>query len=337
MFCDAAIGFSSRGIYASVTAAIVAHTDLLFRIIDLMSDSTEGASASNAEEVGVNPPHPDDLRNVILGRPRVPIEPVSDGEFSAEAKPEDEPAWVDAASGAPSSDEPAWREVAYDEPEPRADREYQHPPFYTEFEAETDRGHPETVARFGPPAGFGRRVIAYLIDNAVTIVILSLLFPFVLGRPYIDVEAITSELDAASQEVLPTATPVLGTNGGPSLSGSTQTELEEESIAEIFSGLLLAFVVTTVYNGLLVGMFGTTIGKRLLNVYVLDANGDIPGIPLAFGRALATIVSTAIFYVGYLFILRNDNRALHDQMVGTYAVTLTTGEHPTHRVEQSAD
>ena len=196
----------------------------------------------------------------------------------------------------------------------------------------------EVVAQFGQPAGFGRRVLAYLIDNAVTIVILSLLFPFILGRPYVDIDAITSELETASQQALPTATPVLGTDAGPSISGDTASNnLESQSVFDVFSGLILAFAVTTLYNGMLVGMFGTTIGKRLLNVYVLDQNGNIPGIPLAFGRALATIVSTAIFYIGYLFILRNDNRALHDLMVGTYAVTLDSGEQPVHRQQQPVD
>ena len=180
--------------------------------------------------------------------------------------------------------------------------------------------------------------IAYLIDNAVTIVILSLLFPFILGRPYVDIDAITAEFEAASQQALPTATPVLGTNGGPSqVAGSRAGDQEPQSVFDVFSGLLLAFTVTTIYNGMLVGAFGTTVGKRLMNVYILDQNGNIPGIPLAFGRALATIVSTAIFYIGYLFILRNDNRALHDLMVGTYAITLTSGEQPAHRQQQHAD
>ena len=321
-----------------MSSAIVAHANLAFRIIDLMRDSTDGASAIDADDTGKVPPHPDDLRNVVLGRPRTSIEPISSGDFSAEAKSADEPDWVDTTTSTPETAEQHWQDVPCDEPESRADQEYQRPPFYTEFDAVTDRGHPEAVARFGPPAGFGRRVIAYLIDNAVTIVILSLIFPFILGRPYIDFDAITSDLESASQEALPTSTPVLGSDDGLRQTDGTPPETREsQSIAEVFSGLLLAFAVTTVYNGMLVGLLGTTIGKRLMNVYILNENGDIPGIPLAFGRALATIVSTAIFYIGYLFILRDDNRALHDLMVGTYAVTLTTEEQPTHRVQHPVE
>ena len=303
-----------------------------------MRDSTDDRSDPDPNGADLIPPHPEDLRNVILNRSRQPTEAIGTGDFSAEDKSENEPVWTDAQSDPIENQDAEWQETASVEPQPHVDREFQRPPFYTEFEAETDRGHPGTVARFGPPAGFGRRVLAYLIDNAVTIVILSLLFPFILGRPYVDVDAITAEFEAASQQALPTATPVLGANGEASqVAGSRTDNQEPQSVFDVFSGLLLAFAVTTIYNGMLVGLFGTTIGKRLLNVYILDQNGNIPGIPLAFGRALATIVSTAIFYIGYLFILRNDNRALHDLMVGTYAITLTSGEQPAHRQQQHAD
>ncbi len=315
--------------------AIVAHAHQPFRIIDFMRDSTDDQSDTDLGGVQTVPPHPDDLRNVLLDRPQTQYEPVNTGDFSAEEKTEVEPVWSDTVSEPTSEEDQEWQGRRFEESEPQTDLEYQRPPFYAEFEAETDRGHPEAVANFGSPAGFGRRVIAYLIDNAVTIVILSLLFPFMLGRPYIDVEGITSEFEAASQQALPTATPVLGSNGGPPQTNEPRADIAEpQSVFDVFAGLALAFAVTTIYNGILVGMFGTTIGKRLLNVYVLDGNGNIPGIPLAFGRALATIVSTAIFYIGYLFILRNDNRALHDLMVGTYAITLTSGEQPTHREQQ---
>lgn len=331
MFCDAAIGFSSRGVYASVTAAIVAHTDRLFRIIDLMSESTEGASASNAEEVGVNPPHPDDLRNVILGRPRLPIEPVSDGEFSAEAKVEDEPAWVDATSEAPGSDEPTWREVADDEPEPRSDREYQHPPFYTEFEAETDRGHPDAVANLGPPAGFGRRVVAYLIDQVVMLAILSLIFPLLIGVPLIHLDEIERhETSEAMGESGDTNVPTVQQPDGDAI----QTDRDETALTELLpwygtlSGTILFVMLPIFYNAALIGLWGTTIGKRTVNVYVVDKSGNVPGLPIAFIRAVATILSSNLLYVSHIFILRSDHRALHDLLVGSYAITLTSADRP---------
>ena len=276
----------------------------------------------------------------MLGRPARAQGDLGSGEFSAEAKSDAEPAWTEVASNEPTADENLWQETEGYVIEPQREHEHERPRFYAAESTEFDERHPTALSRFGPPAGFGRRLIAYLVDNAVTIVILSLLFPALLGRPYIDYDGIMSEIDAAGDQIaaLPTATPVLGsTNPPPQNDGGSSTTGEPQSWADVFAGLLLAFTVTTVYNTILVGIWGTTIGKRLLNVYVLDANGNIPGIPLAFARALATIVSTAIFYVGYLFILRSDHRALHDLMVGTFAITLTAEERPTPREQQVAD
>ena len=324
-----------------VYSAIVAHDHEAFRIIDFMRDSTNGHSAPDAGGTDIVPPHPDDLRNIMLGRPLTQHEPVGTGEFSAEAKSEREPGWSNASSDVAESDNQELQGSNFEDSETETEAEYQRPPFYSysESEPETDRGHPDAVAALGPPAGFGRRLIAYLIDNTVIVVILSLLFPVILARPYIDLDAITAEFEQAGQQAaLPTATPVLGENTDPPSSGQTASATSEpQSIGDFLTSLGLVIFVTTLYNGLLVGLLGTTIGKRILNVYVLDANGDIPGIPLAFGRALASIVSWAIFYIGYLFILRHDNRALHDLMVGTYAITLTSGEQPTRDDGEQAE
>ncbi len=308
-----------------------------------MRDSTnhEGTGETGESEgPNVVPPHEDDLRSIMLQRPRQRNAETGTGDYSAQAKSDSDPAWTDTTAEAPPSDDPPWQGRDLDVPGPSEEQTYEQPPFYTSSEAETDRQHPEAVARFGPPAGFGRRLVAYLIDNAVTIVILSLLFPALLGRPYIDYEAITAELEAAGEQAsaLPTATPVLGSETQPSgNSGSSAARADAPTWADTIAGLLLVFAVTTVYNTILVGIWGTTIGKRALNVYVLDSNGNIMGIPHAFARALATIISTAIFYIGYLFVFRNDNRALHDLLVGTYAITLTSEEKPRPRGEQQID
>ena len=302
-----------------------------------MRDSTNPDQAAGRP---ITPPHEDDLRSIMLHRPAREHLDVGSGEFSAEAKSDAEPLWTDVASDEPSVEETPWQEIEASGAEPQREPEYESPPFYGEASPELDDRHPSALSRHGPPAGFGRRLIAFLVDNAVTIVILSLLFPLLLNRPYIDYEGIVSEIEAAGDQIaaLPTATPVLGSAEPSSQNGSVgATSSETQSWADVFAGLLLALTVTTVYNTILVGVWGTTVGKRLLNVYVLDANGNIPGIPLAFARALATIVSTAIFYVGYLFVLRSDHRALHDLLVGTYAITLTSMERPVPRSDQPID
>ena len=301
-------------------------------------DEPSGTDGSEGREIV--PVHEDDLRSIMLSRVRRYDGYVGTGEYSAQAKSDVEPSWSDSALEPSRSDDPPWQSRQIDLTDPPTDQTYERPPFSDYSEADRDRSHPESVARFGPPAGFGRRLVAYLIDNVVTIVILSLLFPALLGRPYIDYEGIVADLESASEQssALPTATPVLGT--GSQLTGTTgsgATANDAVTLSSTITGLLLAFLVTTVYNGVLVGIWGTTIGKRILNVYVVDSNGNILGIPLAFARALATIVSTVIFYIGYLLILRNDNRALHDLLVGTFAITLISEEKPSLRGDEQVD
>ena len=314
-----------------------------------MRDSTshndnEGRDEPQGNE-SITPPHPEDLRSVMLGRePSQPTD-FEPGVFSDEGKSDSEPDWSEVSSGTSNQpDDPPWTNLGQGRDDydvgPTYERQSNQPPFDTDAYAEADERHPPAVARFGPPAGFGRRLIAYLIDNMVTILILSLLFPIILGRPYIDYEGIVEEIDIASNQIdaLPTATPVLGSQDGEATNtGLSTTSQSDLSLAELFAGLFLAFAVTTVYNTVLIGLWGTTIGKRALNVYVLDGNGNITGIPLAFSRALSTIVSTVIFYIGYLLILRYDHRALHDLMAGTYAITLVSSERPTQRPTQRED
>ena len=308
-----------------------------------MRDSTNHDQADERdgpESPSANQPQEDDLRAIMSGRPIQRPQPIETGQYSAEAKSDAEPAWSDVVSDSADTADPPWHGQSPQIEEPKIDREFQRPPFYAETEDADDERHPQALSRFGPPAGFGRRLIAYLIDNLITIIILSLLFPLLLGRPYIDVDAITAEIDDAGDELaaLPTATPVLGSDTQISQSdGTSAAPAATQSIAEVFAGLLLAFTVTTIYNTVLVGMWGTTIGKRALNVYVLDSEGNIPGIQLAFFRSLATVVSTLIFYIGYLFILRQDHRALHDHLVGTYAITLSTEERPAAGTQDLVD
>ncbi len=271
----------------------------------------------------------------MLGRESYQPNSSETGVFSEGAKSDPEPEWMDISSNtSPQTEDPPWQGRDDDVVDPTYDSQSDQPPFNTDTFADYDDRHPPAVAKFGPPAGFGRRLVAYLIDSMVTVLILSLLFPLILGRPYIDYEGIMEEIDDVSNQIdaLPTATPALSSDEPAARNpGLATTSQESLSWAELLSGLLLAFTVTTIYNTLLIGLWGTTIGKRILGVYVLDENGNITGIPLAFSRALATIVSTAIFYIGYLFILRHDHRALHDLMAGTYAITLISVERPTIR------
>lgn len=72
--------------------------------------------------------------------------------------------------------------------------------------------------------------------------------------------------------------------------------------------------------------FGTTLGGRIFNVYVVRTDGSTPGAARALLRYLATILSVLTLGFGYLMIaLRPDKRSLHDLVADTYVVIKKTG------------
>ena len=308
-----------------------------------MRDSTnhdEADERDGPESPSANQPQEDDLRAIMSGRPIQRPQPIETGQYSAEAKSDAEPAWSDVVSDSADTADPPWHGQSPQIEEPTVDREYQRPPFYADTKDADDERHPQALSRFGPPAGFGRRFVAYLIDYAVTIVILALLFPLLLDVPLVDLDAIPVENEAVTNggSNVPAVTPKTQQN-------DEQTQIDGDEIALVdilpwygtFTGTILFLALPIIYNTILIGIWGTTLGKRILNVYVLDKGGNIPGIPIAFVRAVATVVSANVLYIGHLFILRTDHRTLHDHLVGTYVINLTSEERPAARGHESVD
>ena len=308
-----------------------------------MRDSTnpdEANELDGSEDPSVTPPHEDDLRSIMFERPLQRSEPIETGQHSAESKSDAEPAWSDTASDTNVTDDPPWQGRDIDSADEPMEHTYERPPFYTSSEDAMGRLHPEEVARFGPPAGFGRRLVSYLIDLAVTLFILGLLFPLLLGMPLFDFDAtaVDNELGTTGETNVPSVTLAPA-------EGDEATQLNEEEIAltdllpwyGTLSGTILFLVLPIIYNTLLIGIWGTTFGKRLLNVYVLDKGGNVPGIPIALMRAVTSVVSANVLYIGHLFIFRTDHRALHDLLVGTYPITRSSAEDPAARGEELVD
>ena len=70
------------------------------------------------------------------------------------------------------------------------------------------------------------------------------------------------------------------------------------------------------------GLVGTTIGKRLFGLTIVDHRGRSPiGLSRAFLRLAAYSVSSVTLGMGHLLVvLREDKRALHDVLAGTWVV-----------------
>lgn len=80
------------------------------------------------------------------------------------------------------------------------------------------------------------------------------------------------------------------------------------------------FGIGTLYGTILLGLYGTTPGKRVFNIYVLDESGNKKlGLGRAFVREISKIVSGFILLIGYIMVaFRADKRALHDLIAGTF-------------------
>ena len=82
-----------------------------------------------------------------------------------------------------------------------------------------------------------------------------------------------------------------------------------------------SFFLAIAYYTLAVSLFSTTIGKRLLGLYVLRRDGSKIGFPRAFCRYLAYIPSYLLLGIGFLMIgFSRDKRGLHDRICDTVVI-----------------
>lgn len=135
----------------------------------------------------------------------------------------------------------------------------------------------------GEPAGFWRRVPAYLVDALVVTLPLLLLWTL-LGQP------------------LPTA----------------MSEILDPPPGYQRLQLLNAFL-SLVYDTALIALYAATWGKRLFGMYVVRTDGTRVGWGRALARHLLTAL-TAAFTLGFAFLIvaiRPDKRGLHDLICDT--------------------
>lgn len=86
----------------------------------------------------------------------------------------------------------------------------------------------------------------------------------------------------------------------------------------MFLTVLISFFYYTLLHS---SKWQGTVGKKLLNIKVVDLNGDRIGFGKASGRYFATILSGIIFYIGYIMAgFTEKKQALHDMVAGTLVI-----------------
>jgi uncharacterized RDD family membrane protein YckC len=138
-------------------------------------------------------------------------------------------------------------------------------------------------------AGFWIRVLAYIVDQVVILVIVTAV-SFVIGI-------------------------VFGLAAGGRLSSDAQTGLTVVVlIAEVI--IIVAYQMISLSS-----RWQATPGKRLCGIYVIRANGAKIGPGLALGRYLSVVLSAMILYIGLIMVaFTNQKRGLHDMICNTRVI-----------------
>jgi len=86
-------------------------------------------------------------------------------------------------------------------------------------------------------------------------------------------------------------------------------------------GILLSYIARGLYEVILVGSYGATVGKTVCQIRVVTADGGRVSYGLALGRYFAKILSGVMLGIGFLMAAFDDEkRSLHDRICNTRVV-----------------
>jgi uncharacterized RDD family membrane protein YckC len=171
---------------------------------------------------------------------------------------------------------------------------------YTELHDELARLHATAAAaadRALPPAGFWMRLAAYVVDNIVLALIFLAVWSTVAGSQHWQMPVPPQTLTDASMQ-----------------------QFREQFNLWLDRALPVFYPIFMIYDVLLNGRYGATLGKMLVGAKITM----VDGAPIGYNRALLRWLAARLsdfFFIGYLpIVLRPDKRALHDLLVGTKVV-----------------
>jgi uncharacterized RDD family membrane protein YckC len=140
-------------------------------------------------------------------------------------------------------------------------------------------------------AGFGERLVAYLIDSCIV--------GLIAGVPA----------------------------GCVGVIAGVMVDLESSSgfgtlVLLIFLALSVTSVASILYYGLMWSRTGQTYGKKIMGLRVVTLDGGLPGFWPSVGRVVVGYgISSVAFNLGFLWMLWDDQQQTwHDKMFGTFVV-----------------
>lgn len=95
---------------------------------------------------------------------------------------------------------------------------------------------------------------------------------------------------------------------------------------------LIGIIFFLLINGYLLSKYGQTIGKKLLDIKIVDLNGDISEFNSLIAKRYVPVwvvsqipvIGGILAIIDVLFIFREDKRCIHDLIAGTRVVENTT-------------
>jgi uncharacterized RDD family membrane protein YckC len=164
----------------------------------------------------------------------------------------------------------------------------------------TDTNYKELEGRV---AGFVSRLVAFSIDAVLIVIVIGLL------------TWVISQVEALFDTFLPGELDLVG--------------------VYVFA---IPFIIAVYYVGLW-ALTGATVGKWLLGLRVVRADGFPPTIGHSVIRFIGYGLSAIVFFFGYIWVLFDeDRRAWHDDLAGTWVIydfqRRQQGEVYSHRIEE---
>jgi uncharacterized RDD family membrane protein YckC len=88
-----------------------------------------------------------------------------------------------------------------------------------------------------------------------------------------------------------------------------------------YGALILLLSLFFVYNVLLIGSYGATLGKIIFRIKIISIDGKRVAYSAALKRQIAEIFSAAFFLLGYIVaVLDKQKRTLHDYYGNTWVI-----------------
>ena len=93
------------------------------------------------------------------------------------------------------------------------------------------------------------------------------------------------------------------------------------SLTVILAALGFSVLVNVLYETIMIGKYGATLGKMACGLVVVTRDGGKVSYGLAVGRYFAKILSSLTIFIGYLMAAFDpQKRALHDRICGTLVI-----------------